>query len=73
MMIGCFKYSGRSHTVQASVIGLDVRFLHFTVLNDQCISLGAVPTEDRGAIEGKVKSFGELHTRISEKANLIIT
>ena len=42
------------HTVQTSVVRLDVCLLHRTVLNDQSIALRAVAAKDGGAIEGEV-------------------
>jgi hypothetical protein len=61
-----------AQTIQASVVRLDVSFLHFTVLNDQRISLGAVSTEDGGGVEVQIKSLGELDAGISKKANLTL-
>lgn len=58
------------HTVDASVIRLDESLLDLSTLNSQGIALAAVVSEDRGAVEGKVKGLGELSAGVSQEANL---
>ena len=42
-----------------------------TVFDDQGVSLGAVASEDGGAIEGQVQRLGEAEVRVSQEADLI--
>lgn len=48
-----------SRTVHASVVRLDVRFLHFPILRDQGVALGPIIAEDGGGVEGQVEFLGE--------------
>jgi hypothetical protein len=58
------------HTIQTRVVRFNMSLLYRTVLYNQRISLGAVTTEDRGAIKGEIQCFGERQAGVSEKANL---
>lgn len=58
------------HTVQASIIRLNVRLLHNAILDDKGVALGAVAAEDRDGIERQIKALGQGQTRICKEANL---
>jgi hypothetical protein len=62
----------RSHTVDTGVIRLDKGVLDLSVLDNQRIALASVVSEDRGAVEAKVQSLGELATGVTQEANLAI-
>jgi hypothetical protein len=46
-------------------------FLDGTILDDQSIPLGAVTTEDGGAIEGEIQGLGEGYAWIAQESNLL--
>lgn len=65
------SYKGRvEHTVQSSVVGLDVRLLDRTILNDKGITLGAIAAKDRGTVEGKVKALGKGQAGVCKETDL---
>jgi len=57
-------------TLQASVVRFYMGFLDSAVFSNQCISLGAVATEDCSAVEGEIEGLGELEVWIGEEADL---
>jgi hypothetical protein len=58
-------------TVQASVIGLDMRLLYLSVLNDKSVPLApGTPEDGGGTVEVEVEGFCEFELRIGDKANL---
>lgn len=72
----CWCVSGDSekgcvnHTIEPSVVWLNVRFLHSTVLNNESVTLGAIAAKDWRTIKGKIEAFGERQTRVRKEANL---
>ena len=61
---------GRRHTVHTSVIGLHMSGLDLAVFNDQGVTLRAVLTKYRSALESKVKVLGKLARGIGKETNL---
>lgn len=60
------------HTIQSSVVTLDVCVFYSTVLRDQGVSLGAIAAEDGGAIEREIECLGEAEIRVGEEADLML-
>ena len=60
------------HTIQSSVVTLNVCVLDSTVLSDQGISLGAVTAEDGGTVERQIERLGEAKVGISKEADLML-
>jgi hypothetical protein len=58
------------HTIQSSVVWLNVRRLNSTILDNKGVTLGTVAAEDGRAIEGEVKALGEGQARICQEADL---
>lgn len=50
----------RKRTLHTSVVRLDVSRLDFAVFNNEGVPLGAILSEDCGALKGEVKVLGEL-------------
>ena len=46
-------------TIDTSIIRLDMGALHFSVLNNECVTLATVVSKDRGGVEGEIQLFGE--------------
>lgn len=45
-------------------------FLHFTVFDDERISLASITAEDGGPVESEIKRLGEFPGGVAEKADL---
>jgi hypothetical protein len=52
------------HTIQSSVVWLNVRRLNSTILDNKGVTLGTVAAEDGRPVEGEVKALGEGQARI---------
>jgi hypothetical protein len=63
-------YDEPRRTIQTGVVRLDVSLFDCTVLDDQCITLGAVAAKDRGTVEGQIQLLCERYARISQESNL---
>lgn len=58
-------YKGKvKHTVQSSVIWLNMRLLNGAILDNKGVTLGTVAAEDGRPVEGEVKAVGEGQARI---------
>ena len=58
-----------NHTVESSVVGLDVSLNHLAVLNDKSVALATGIAEDGGTVEGEVKGRGELAVRVGKESD----
>lgn len=64
-------YKGRvKHTVQSSVVWLNMCLLNGAILDNKGVTLGTVAAEDGRAIEGEVETLGEGQAGICQEANL---
>ena len=55
----------RKRTLHTSVVRLDVSRLDFAIFNNEGVPLGAILSEDCGALKGEVKVLGELAGRVT--------
>jgi hypothetical protein len=59
------------HTVQASVVWLNMGLFDLAILNHQSIALATVVSKNSSAVELEVQRFRKVAGRVSEEANLI--
>lgn len=60
LWVGCL---GR--TVQACVVGFDVGLFDGAVFNDQGVTLGAIASEDGGAVKGEIQGARKGQRRVA--------
>lgn len=58
------------HTIQSSIIWLNVCLFHGAVLDDKSITLGAITAKDGRAVEREIKTLGEGQAGICQEADL---
>ena len=58
------------HTIDASVVRFNKGLLDLSVLHNERITLAAVVSKDRGAVEGDIEGLREFTSRVTKEADL---
>jgi hypothetical protein len=66
------RQNGR-RTIKASVVGLNVSFGDFAVLNHKSVALAAGIAKDGGTIKGQIKGRSELAVRVGKETDARFT
>lgn len=58
------------HTIDASVVRLNVSTRDLAVLHSKSVALAALVAKDRGAVKGHIEGLGEFTSGVTKEANL---